>query len=285
MNEVIEPIDNGQEITPQPSSKWYESLGEGLRDNPSITKFNDISSLAKSYIELQSSLGRDKVIIPKDENDVDAWAKLAKAWGVPEEYDIKAPEYITPDGLEEFKKFAKEAKLTGKQAQQAFDTYINAINQAVSKQAEQQQKEYESAVSDLRKEFGVAFNAKIKDAQLAIKHFCGDDQELFSVINDKLGNNPKFVKAMSKYAEKFQEGKIGDISTVKATGVLTPQEARAKIDEIKRDYNHPYWAGVMNKRDDVNYCQQHGLSPVSEKERKAAVSYVNSLEEMARQAK
>ena len=45
---------------------WRDSLPEDIRDNSSLSKFTDVSTLAKSYINAEQMIGKDKFTIPGD---------------------------------------------------------------------------------------------------------------------------------------------------------------------------------------------------------------------------
>ena len=53
-----------EEEVAQPTT-WTDSLqDEGLRLHPSLTKFEDVPALAKSYVELESKIGSKGVLLP-----------------------------------------------------------------------------------------------------------------------------------------------------------------------------------------------------------------------------
>ena len=46
------------------TADWRIGVDETIRDNPSLTKFKDVNGLAKSYLEAQKLVGREKIPIP-----------------------------------------------------------------------------------------------------------------------------------------------------------------------------------------------------------------------------
>ena len=107
-------------------------------------------------------------------------------------------------------------------------------------------------------------------------------KEEFDYFNNKIGNDVKFIKLLSKMGSSISEGNLGGFEGQVAGFTKTPTEAKAEFDKIMSDPTDAYWAGSMNKRNDAKYCREHNLSYVSDEERKARVRYVNSLMEQMR---
>lgn len=82
----ITSIDSGKE-----TGKWLEGLPDDLRGVKSLSKFNDLTSLAKSYIELEKNLDK-RIIMPGDEASDEDWGKLFIKLGMPED-----KKYITDE--------------------------------------------------------------------------------------------------------------------------------------------------------------------------------------------
>ena len=59
--------------------QWYSNLSEEYRNHPSIQKFTDANGLAKSYLGLESLMGRDKVPVPKGADDAKVRIALISA--------------------------------------------------------------------------------------------------------------------------------------------------------------------------------------------------------------
>ena len=74
------PVENlgTENVAAGEPQQWYSSLSEEYRNHPSIQKFSDANGLAKSYLSLESLMGRDKVPVPKGEDDINAWSVFNK---------------------------------------------------------------------------------------------------------------------------------------------------------------------------------------------------------------
>lgn len=83
------------------TASWRDSLPDDIKSAPTLSKFETIEGMAKSYVNLERMLGADKVVVPK-EGDTEGWNSFYKAAGQPEkpdEYGFKAPEKI-PEGMQ-----------------------------------------------------------------------------------------------------------------------------------------------------------------------------------------
>jgi hypothetical protein len=246
-------VNGGEE---QKQGTWISSLEEGFRNDPSIQKFKDVNSLAKSYTELQKLVGKEKVVIPKDDASPEEKASFFKKLGMPDE----ASKYETPElevaeeirmqdhTLESFKAKAHELGLTKKQFAELYAFQQEMSQNEFNNHLESTKKTAEKTEFELRKEFGVAYEAKIKGAQEVINTFFKgkDIGKSFSV----LANDKGFVKAMAEVAEKLGE----DVLTGTARSTKTPAEAQSEINAIMGDpksayYNdlHPEHKAVVDK--------------------------------------
>ena len=68
--EVVEtPVVETPAVEPVVVNKqWFDEFEPDLKANPSITKFKSPAEIAKSYVELQKTLGKDKVVVPTEKS-------------------------------------------------------------------------------------------------------------------------------------------------------------------------------------------------------------------------
>ena len=116
---VVEPPIVVQE--PPTTPGFHDDLEPDLKASPSILKFKDKNTLARSYVNLEKELGK-RVGLPDfekgDQKDVDAfWGKLGVP-NAPEGYKLVPPKFPDGSGLEfakedldSFSKLAHEARL------------------------------------------------------------------------------------------------------------------------------------------------------------------------------
>lgn len=237
-------VDDGSpEVeTPAVGSKaWFDSLDPDLKENPSIKKFKDPGALAKSYVELQKMIGKDKIVVPTDKSTPEEWAAFYKKVGRPDEMtgydvpDIEMPEEIKmrEEALEAFRQKAHELGLTKKQFAELYGLQAEINNRMFTQQVEEAQKMMETTETELRKEWGAAYEKKIDNAQKVVNSFFKDKgiHPAFKVLSNDKG----FVAAMSEIAEKMGEDVIAGTARI----TMTPQEAQREINKMMGDTKGP----------------------------------------------
>ena len=281
--ETTTATEPAAETTTQPAIPSITGLNPEYADNPSIRKFGgDVNKMAGSYLALQQAFGGNKIAVPKDENDATAWGMYDKAFAVPETAEGYALENV-PEGadLTTFKQLMKENHVPAKTAQKLCDAYIADIMAQAEARAEERRKQRDGAEAELKKEWGMKFNANIQKAADFLKKNYGESEDDRREALEKYGNDPKFIRMLVNMASKVSEGELGGMTGQSTSIALTPAEARAELNAILNDVNHPYWTGARNKRDNTRWAAEHNLTPVTAAEHRAAVARVEELRRMA----
>lgn len=66
------------------ATSWLDNLPEDLKGNKSLSKFTDMSGLAKSYLELEKN--KDKgLMLPNEDASDEEWDKIYQKLGMPED--------------------------------------------------------------------------------------------------------------------------------------------------------------------------------------------------------
>jgi hypothetical protein len=97
-------------------------------------------------------------------------------------------------------------------------------------------------IETLQKEWGAAFQDKVNVGNAAIGQFEASDLTQVELADGRvLGDHPAFVKAFVNVGD-FIKGKIGEDSLVgvKTSNAMTPDVARQKLAEVKRQ-GGPFW--------------------------------------------
>ena len=254
---------------------WYEGLPDDFKNNPSVQKFKEPQDMVKSYLELQSLLGHDKVPLPKDENDKVAIAHLNKALGVPEApegYELQAPAPMkgfeqVQFGMDEFKAMAHKRNLTPQQAAGVLEDYTSILASIKAKSEADFVKAVQETKGELVKEWGLTYDQKVGVAQSLMNKFA-KDKETFDYINAMVGEDPVMLKFFADVGDSFSEGSLGTTGQPGSRFTKTPAEAKAEYDKIMSDPEDIYWAGVRNKK------------MIPESLRKERITYVESLLKM-----
>jgi hypothetical protein len=242
VNDVAESVEAPVE------ARFSDSLSEDLRDQKALHDFKDVDGLAKSYLHLNSMIGK-KIGELSPEELGDVYNKL----GRPE----KSEEYALPDKVnDQFKGWYTESAhklgLTQDQARGLAESYLELENAQVADHnanIEAQQAEW---AESLKTEFGNAFDQRVGAAQKAVEAFGG--AELKEAMDSTgLGNHPAMVKAFAQIGKEMLESGLTQ-SEASATFGVTPEDAKNKIANLKRDPefmkaymsgSHPGHAGAV----------------------------------------
>lgn len=265
LNDSEVKVDAGEVQEPVGSEAWYQTLDPDLRNNPSIQKFKDPAGLAKSYVELQKMIGKEKVVIPNEKSTPEEWANFYKKVGRPDEFTgYETPEFkelpeeikMREENLETFKQKCHELGLSKKQFAELIATYYDISLNTYKQSVDEAVKLKETTETTLRKEWGQAYESKVDSAQKVINTFFKGKglHKAFEVLSNDKG----FVAAMSEIAESLGEDKIAG----EVRNVLTPEEAQKEINAMLGNAKHPLF---------------DELHP----EHKAAVDKYNELTKMA----
>ncbi len=271
---TTQPADNAQPT----NENWYSTLSEEYRNHPSIQKFNDANGLAKSYLNLESMMGQEKIPVPKGVDDSNAWGLYRKAFNVPEaaeNYNIKI-EGVEDEKLGVFKELFHKHNIPQDTAQALTDAYVEDIKGIFAHQDQLKQVAMENATNELKKEWGLKYEENLKTARNFLEKMAGNEED-YKYFEGVIGNDAKFIKLLSKMGESISEGSLGGFERQTGGFVKTPKEAEAELNSILNNPDDAYWAGSRNRRNNITYCKEHNLSYVPEDERKARVQYVQSL--------
>lgn len=215
---------------------------ENIRSDPSLRNIKSIEDLAKGYVHAQKLVGKERLVVPSDENDTEAWNDVLSKLGRPESadgYELPKPAEDSPAQLPEGmdRKFAEKAHelgLTNKQARDLFGWYVTDVAESeVNAQGDRLEQERQQAETVLRKEFGNAFNDRITDAQRALREYGDENGELAKMFSQTgLGNDPNVIRFLASIGEGLREDTVG--GTSKPVG-RSPDQAKQEIGQLKGD--------------------------------------------------
>lgn len=198
---------------------WGAQLSKELKENKDVvkalSKFEDISALANSYIELEKKLGSMQTI-PGEKATKEELDAFYKKLGKPDSAD----KYGFKQEWEAEKRFAQaayEANLSDAQAKALYDFIhkIGSDQEAQIKEAVKKQALETDAA--LKKEFGSHAEEKIGNYTKALKAF-GNDEVLNKLEETGLAFNADFVKMFIKIGEA-----LGESRTVVSGGSVNAQ--------------------------------------------------------------
>lgn len=236
--------DPTPDSTPEPFN-WRNFIPEDLKEAPTWGKFKDgeegIADILKSYRHLEEMSG-SKLSIPEAE-DHEGWQKLYNQLGRPESsegYTINYPDF---DGNVQWNEaytsslaqMAHSAGFNNKQVQIMVDWYAKTTVDNAQKMQEIQQDQ----LKEVRETYGPSADKFFAQANALLEKVGGT--ELLEVVGQNpIAYDPVFVKGMVKMAQMFNED---DLVVTGVQGLTTRDEAKAKINEIRNDPEHPFNKG------------------------------------------
>lgn len=227
---------------PSLGEKWYESLPDDLKAEPSFRTIHDIPSLAKSYLHAQKAVGADKVVLPTKHATEDDWKKFFHKAGLPEkidEYKLETPKdaNINPDFFKSAREQLYKNGVLPKQAQDLLTWYLGEEKQYAEKSQATTKTTFDKWQADLKTEWGQAYDQNLAQAKAAIGFV--KDPELDKFLNEtSAGKHPSVIKAFQKLGALLAEDDI-----IQPTGnnkMFTPDDAQRMANEILGNLEHPY---------------------------------------------
>lgn len=198
----------------QPELKaWGAQLSKELKENKdavkALAKFEDISSLASSYIELEKKLGSMHTLPGEKatKEELDAFYKKLGKPDAADKYGFKQ-EW---DAEKRFAEAAYEANLSDAQAKSLYAFFHKIGEDQQAQLAEAVKKQAEETDAALKKEFGNKVSEKMEQYTKGLKAFASDS--IFSQLEQTgLAYHPDFVKMFIKIGEALGESRtvLGD---------------------------------------------------------------------------
>jgi len=172
-------VEVGNTTETQSAEDWRSSLPEDLRDNPTLSNFKDINSLAAAHVNLKSHLGRDKIAKPVTSDD---WNDVYNFLGRPESpdgYEVKLPDEIpepikaqfNDEALGNFRQKAHELGLNSEQASALVAWQAENLSGQFNALQEQQGQSIEEGEKALREEWGRGYDQNVKFAHKAFEEY------------------------------------------------------------------------------------------------------------------
>lgn len=253
----------GSALGGETQKSWRDSLPEDIRNNASISSFQDIPSLTKAFIHAKSLVGKKGVIRPDDKATPEEWGNFYKEIGVPEsdKYMITQPkDYEVDDGfLGKYKEVAAKNGLLPRQAQELLSWYAQMDKEAETHEKTERAKTVKEGLEGLRKEWGDAYDKELKSAEFAAKELGGEELRSWVASKD-LREDPMLIKLLNKASklmgeDRLHEGGVTDSSQ-------TPSEIQREIDSLRAsgDAN-----GLFNKNHPMHFVTLSKIEALAKK--------------------
>jgi len=254
---AVEPTDQVSAETPTNdttltaetvATDWKESLSDELRADKSLENIKDVEGLAKSYVHAQKLVGADKIPVPNKYATEDDWNAVYEKLGRPADpngykYDLPEDQKIDETALKSFSDQAHKLGLLPGQANGMVKFYNEMTAASLQEADTKATAAREASSTELKKEWGQAFDQKITQAANLAKSVGAT--ELFNANmadGTKLGDHPVMIKAFAELA-----GKMGEDTITQSSGPVfqTPAQLEKEIGELTMpgsaywDKNHP----------------------------------------------
>lgn len=222
---------------------WRENLPDDIKNHATLTKFKSVVDLAKSHLNAQDMIGRKGIILPREGASEEEIGDFYNKLGRPETVEgYKLDEVQLPEGVNiddnirsEFLKAGHKEGFTNKQMNFLLKWQIENMGNQAKLTSENEQKEIEAAETDLRKEYGNAYEANIALAQKVINKF--GDEASKEALKEGVGNDPRLIRMVVNIAKGMSEDTLGEGTAIMTK---TPGEAQKEISQIRNNPKHPY---------------------------------------------
>lgn len=249
---------DGTQAGGEGQGNWYDSLPEGLKDNPNIMKYGSIEDLAQGHVNATQLIGRDRIPMPKTDAEYrEVYAKL----GMPDKADkyelpdadfgidpsLYSPEEAAADKVW-WKEQAHALGLSTKQASKAYEAFMTrqgAGSKAISQKIDG---EVMRAEAMLRAEWGESYEGNITVANRGMAKLFGAEATQ-AIVASGLGRNPAFVRGMYRFGMSALE----DLGIDKrGNAARTPAQLAEEIAELQGnpayfDNAHPEHEAVVER--------------------------------------
>jgi len=141
-----------------------------------------------------------------------------------------------------FRATAHEIGMTPTQAQKMLGRYNEFLGTQMGADEGMVEQLRETTEIELKKEYGAAFADRVSNGNAVMQEFGSEGLTELQLADGRLlGDHPDIIKMMVNVGE-FINSKIGEdvLAGTKSSGGLAPDDARAKLEEIRAP-NSPYW--------------------------------------------
>lgn len=217
-----------------------------IRDDPTIRNTKSIESMAQQLISAQKMVGNPKNYLKRLGPDATPEERQAffRELGAPEKPD----EYTLPEGIErpenmpemsekrvgEFRELFHQLGLTKEQGQALLGAYSGMEASVWQEVAQQAEERFAQAESQLKSDWGQAYDEKLQLAQRAA-NAKGDEFKAW-LESKGLDNDPHMIRMLAEVGGNMQDPGLPDgPSGRRSTGALTPEAAQQQIQELYAD--------------------------------------------------
>ena len=239
------------------AANFKQALSPEYKDLPALADIKDLNGLVKSYVNAQTMIGADKIVVPREGATPEEWNAFYGKLGrpeAPEKYELGTVEF--PAGFprdvsvdEAVKGLFHKHGITGAQAKGLYAEFSAMQIDAFNKMQGQQEQSVREGLEGLRAEWGNTFDKQVALAKHAVSSFGGPElKEWFNATG--LGENPMMIKLFAQVGASLSEDK-GFRDNSYNSGFV-PNEDAAKA-EIARKQTDPVFMKQYTNRTDPGH--------------------------------
>ena len=194
---------------PAPLPEWLKGLPEPLQKAKSLAKFKDgthVENLAKSYVELESKLGRSIELPGKDATDEDKVKFFARI-GRP----MTADDYEIGLRDAELAKRLRAASFNAGLTKEQVKAQASAIAEYEAERDKLASKAYTDSATkadrQLREEFGAQYDIRMEAAKKGYESLYSEGLRR-QLAESGVTNNPEFIRVMSDLGMQIKEASL-----------------------------------------------------------------------------
>ena len=189
---------------PAESTDWKSTVSEEYREG--VSRFEDVNSMAKSYIELEKSMG-SRAKLPDEKSTPEEVSAFYQKLGKPENpegYSVpetQEGEQINEDVLNHMKQVAFEANIPQGQWDKIATEFMGLQRQMMSEMSQQKEIETEKQLNELKTEWGGDYDKNVEIGRRVINELVSEDiRDEFKAELERtgLGNSPLMIKAFNQ---------------------------------------------------------------------------------------
>jgi hypothetical protein len=234
-----------------PPRTWREGLPDDLRNTPSLAKFKDVESLAKSYLEGEKAFS-SRVAVPREDAPDADWDAFYRRVGRPEDKRYR-PDGLTVSEEEEpllarYEEILHDSGLTRRQGQKML-AHMADLSASMEGEAKAQGERLRAEnLAILEKAFGDQMDLKVNQIKAALGQFGATE---LSVLVEQTNYNPALVQFLSSVGEKLASDRL-----VTGDAPPSPTSRETALAEIKRleldeDFQVNYRGSDVEKRQEA----------------------------------
>lgn len=252
---------DGGTVAPNGVTVPLESLPEEFRQNSALTPHIkedkvDVNGLTKSFINAQSMLGADKVVLPKEDAPREQWDTVFNKLGRPEKpegYELptkfdEAPRFeMGEEAGEFFRQAFHDVGLSKTQANELLKRYAKWESDAMDAADQQIGATREQELEAIDKTFGEAKEQEIAVAKQAVAWVEQKVPGFKDWLNQTgMGDRAMLIQAFNLVGKAMGDDTLGPAVRRMGGGAMTPAAAQRELAELRKD---PAFMGEGARKD------------------------------------